>query len=60
MPNHVHMIVVPVSGEGNDRVRITPLLAMVGTWRDLLLSDVSGDEPDRIRRHERTGRPLEQ
>lgn len=58
MPNHVHMIAVPVSGEGNGLVRVTPLLEMVGTWQDVLLSGVSGDERDRIRRHERTGRPL--
>ena len=37
---------------------ISPLLEMVGNWREFLLSGVSGEELDRIRRHERTGRPL--
>ena len=58
MPNHVHMIAVPVSGEGNGLVRVKPLREMVGTWRDFLLSGVLGDELDRIRRHEGTGRPV--
>ena len=31
---------------------------MVGNWSEFLLSGVSGEELDRIRRHERTGRPL--
>lgn len=31
---------------------------MGGTWRDVLLGGVSGDERDRIRCHERTGSPL--
>jgi len=57
MPNHVHMIAVPVSGEGNGLVRVKPLRDMVGNWRDFLLSGVFGDERGRIRRHERTGRP---
>ena len=47
-----------ISGVGNALVRVKPLLEMVGNWRDFLLSGVSGEELDRIRRHERTGRPL--
>lgn len=58
MPNHVHMIAVPVSGEGNGRVGVTPPRKLVGTWRDVLLSGVSGDERDKIWRHERTGGPV--
>lgn len=37
---------------------LSPLLEMVGNWREFLLSGVSGEDLDRIRRHERTGRPL--
>jgi hypothetical protein len=48
MPNHVHIIAAHVSGEGNGLVRVKPLLEKVGTWRDFLLSGVSGDELDRI------------
>lgn len=58
MPNHVHMIAVPISGEGNGLVRVTPLRKLVGIWQDALLRGVFGEELDRIRRQERTGRPV--
>ena len=47
-----------IAGRGNDRVKVKPLLARVGSWRDFLLGEVSEEEIQRIRRHERTGRPL--
>jgi putative transposase len=46
------------SGTDDALVKVKPLLEMVGNWRDLLLSGVSEQEIEQIRRHERTGRPL--
>ena len=47
-----------ISGRGNHLVKVNPLLEMVGNWRDFLLMGVSKEEIERIRRHEKTGRPL--
>jgi putative transposase len=47
-----------IAGTGDALVKVKPLLEMVGNWRDFLLSGISVEELDRIRRHERTGRPL--
>ena len=47
-----------LSGKDGTLVKVEPLLAMVGNWREFLLSAVPGEELDSIRRHERTGRPL--
>jgi putative transposase len=47
-----------ISGRSNDLVEVKPLLEMVGNWRDFLQGGVSEEEIKRIRRHERTGRPL--
>lgn len=45
-------------GRDDELVKVTPLREMVGRWRDVLLSGVSGEELEGIRRHEKTGRPL--
>jgi len=47
-----------ISGRDDKLVKVKPLLEMVGHWRDFLLSGVSEEEIEKIRRHERTGRPL--
>ena len=47
-----------ISGRGNDRVKVKPLLARVGNRRDFLPGEVSEEKSERIRRHERTGGPL--
>jgi putative transposase len=39
-------------------MKVKPLLERVGNWRDFLLGGVSEEEIERIRRHDRTGRPL--
>jgi len=47
-----------ISGRDDDLVKVKPLLEMFGKWRDFLLSGVSEEEIERIRRREKTGRPL--
>ena len=47
-----------ISGGDNDLQKVKPLLERVGNWRDFLLGGVSEEEIERIRRHERTGRPM--
>ena len=39
-------------------VKVKPLLERVGNWREFPLGGGSEEEIERIRRHERTGRPL--
>lgn len=39
-------------------VRTQPLLEMAGDWRDFLAGELSDEDLDSLRRHERTGRPL--
>ncbi len=45
--------------EGKDDllVKVSPLLEMVGEWRQFL-ADADGEDTEKIRRHERTGRAL--
>ena len=47
-----------ISGSGDELVKVKPLLERVGNWRDFLQGGVSEEEIERIRRHERTGRPI--
>jgi len=47
-----------ISGRSNDLVKVKPQIQRVGNWRDFLLGGVSEEEIERMRRHERTGRPL--
>ncbi len=47
-----------ISGNNGQLVKVAPLLEMAGDWR-LFLSGTEEEEPfNRIRKHERTGRPL--
>ena len=39
-------------------VKVAPLLAMVGDWKDFLSTPLGDREMDMLRKHERTGRPL--
>jgi putative transposase len=47
-----------VAGRDDGLVRVAPLLERVKDWRELLLEAVEADDAERLRRHERTGRPL--
>jgi putative transposase len=47
-----------VAGEDDALSTVAPLLAMVGNWRDLLVTGTPEDEVKALRRHERSGRPL--
>ena len=47
-----------MEGKDNDLVRVSPLLEMVGNWKEFLRGEVSGEETKKLRQHERTGRPL--
>ena len=47
-----------LEGEDDLLVKAEPLLSIVPDWRDFLASDISEDEYERLRQHERTGRPL--
>ena len=46
-----------LQGEDGILVKVEPLSAMVNNWQDLLKTDLTEDEKETIRRHERTGRP---
>ena len=47
-----------LAGEDDGLVRVNPLLEIVGNWREFLGRISKGEEIKKIRRHERTGRPL--
>ena len=47
-----------LQGEDDILVKAAPLLAIVGNWQELLASDLPEQEYERLRRHERSGRPL--
>jgi putative transposase len=48
-----------VEGKDDVLVKAGPLLDRVdGRWQDVLLDGLAPDDAERIRRHERTGRPL--
>jgi len=46
-----------LQGEDDILFKVEPLSAIVRNWRDLLKTDLTEDEKETIRRHERTGRP---
>ncbi|MEA3241715.1 MAG: transposase, partial [Pseudomonadota bacterium] len=46
-----------LEGQDDQLVKVAPLLEMVGDWRVFLDSDEEIDK-ERLRQHERTGRPL--
>jgi putative transposase len=47
-----------LQGEDDILVKVEPLLSIISDWRELLASDLSEEEYETLRRHERTGRPL--
>jgi putative transposase len=47
-----------VSGEDDALVIVSPLLDMVGDWREFLATEYGKEELEEVRRKEKTGRPL--
>lgn len=47
-----------IKGKDDQLVKTSPLLHMVADWKDYISEDVSAEEIDKFRYHERTGRPL--
>jgi putative transposase len=47
-----------VAGRDDSFVKVAPLLEMVVSWREFLLPLDGEDDLARLRKHERTGRPL--
>ena len=45
-------------GVDDGLVTAAPLISRVGNWAEFLADGLSGEEADRLRQHERTGRPL--
>ena len=45
-------------GADDELVRVDPLLEMVNDWRGFIGEDITGEEMERFRQHERTGRPM--
>jgi putative transposase len=50
---HAHL-----ADEDDELVRVNPLLGIVGNWKEFLGRTSEEEEVKKIRRHERTGRPL--
>jgi hypothetical protein len=47
-----------LQGEDDILAKVEPLHAIIADWRELLVRDLSEEEYETLRRHERTGRPL--
>jgi putative transposase len=47
-----------VMAEWCNRCKVQPLLLLIPNLRELLAGDLSAEEYETLRRHERTGRPL--
>ena len=47
-----------LQGENDILVKVDPLSAIVGNWQDLLDTELSEEDRNSIRQHERTGRPM--
>ena len=45
-------------GADDELVRVDPLLEMVNDWRGFIGEDITGEEMERFRQHEWTGRPM--
>ena len=60
MPNHVHLIAVPNSEDGQDDVlaKAASLLDIVDDWRAFLSDPAADGMGQTLQHHERTGRPL--
>jgi putative transposase len=46
-----------LQGENDILVKVEPLSAIIDNWSDFLKTDLTEDQKEAIRRHERTGRP---
>ena len=47
-----------LAGKDDDLAKVSPLLEIVGNWNDFLTEDISEQERESLRQHERSGRPL--
>jgi len=47
-----------LTGKDDDMVNVSPLLEIAGDWRDFLSENVSEQERNDLRQHERNARPL--
>ncbi len=47
-----------IQGEDDVLVKVGPLSEIIPDWRDLMSHDLSPEEYETLRRHERSGRPL--
>ena len=47
-----------MENRGDDLVRVGPLLELMPDWRSFIEEDITGEEIECFRLHERTGRPL--
>ncbi len=47
-----------LQGENDILVEVEPLLSIIPDWQELLSGDLSVEEYEILRRHERSGRPL--
>jgi putative transposase len=47
-----------LAGKNDDLVKVAPLLGLVPDWREYIQCECSEPELERLRKHERTGRPL--
>ena len=61
VPNHTYpwsSARAHIRGRDDVLVKVSPMLALVNSWRELLCSAVSEEELRQFRAHERAGRPL--
>jgi putative transposase len=47
-----------LAGEDDELVRVKPLLEIAGNWKEFLDRTSEEEDVKKIRKHERTGRPL--
>lgn len=47
-----------LQGEDDILVKVEPLLSIIPDWHELLATDLSTEEYETLRRHERSGCPL--
>jgi len=47
-----------LQGEDDILVKVEPLLKIIPDWQELLSGDLTDEEYETLRRHEKTGRPL--
>ena len=47
-----------LAGKDDRLVKVSPLLGIAGDWQDFLTDEISDEEVNALRHHERNGRPL--